>query len=399
MLSKIILGLLVVMCGWPQARAADSIALILSEALSRNGAGSSVGTTVGSTALDRVVPIQSLEYQYGADEGDSNQTHILRFNLKSVRELAMTGESQKLSQELNGLSDQLASNELRFLAHLQVVERILLSRSVALLSERQRELDRIVEKNLTLMTSAKSNAKELLRESLGAQQVQGELAALRGRLGEKESLDAGKAENLTSTLRSRAQRLVEKIQIAMGGQAHASLALQRKAVETRLERIDQEVKWADERKLVSHIDLRHDTENQDNSLRVGFNLPFVRFDRATQERESALVRAKETELEVERKSDQLQIESLLRQLSGSIEALKVAQSKLERMNSARKKLSQSKDIETLLAVKQSKFDADREVLDRTLDLYATYLGLLRELGYFAKMATTNFLDPRWAELK
>ncbi|MCB0386987.1 MAG: hypothetical protein KDD43_16455, partial [Bdellovibrionales bacterium] len=155
----------------------------------------------------------------------------------------------------------------------------------------------------------------------------------------------------------------------------------------------------DDGKILSQVDFRYDSENQENSFRVGFNIPFARFDRSKRERENAMLRSKEVmgfakQQEVRRESEEraARVQSLA-------EALRISQDKLGQIASVKQKLRKSNDAEVLMAVRQSLYEMNKEVAELALEFYVTYLNHLRDLGQFAANERVNFLDPAWVGLK
>lgn len=374
---------------------ADQISNLLVRAYDSGQVEKPIDSGVRSYALERVVPVQSIEYHYGAEESESNKTHIFRLKIKSLKEMTSAPESHRLSQELNSLTQMAGVNQIGFVAHRQVVESIFHSQLLHVISQRQKETDRLINRKLHLLSESRTNAKELLRESLGSQQLQGQLAIVQGALVGKEQIPSAKAESLTQILVSRASRLANKIKKASG----ESQELRRQELETRLERIDKEVDWADDGKILSQVDFRYDSENQENSFRVGFNIPFARFDRSKRERENAMLRSKEVmgfakQQEVRRESEEraARVQSLA-------EALRISQDKLGQIASVKQKLRKSNDAEVLMAVRQSLYEMNKEVAELALEFYVTYLNHLRDLGQFAANERVNFLDPAWVGLK
>lgn len=393
--NQVKLGLAVLLALCCLQTRADQISNLLVEAYKSGEVEDSVDSGATSYGLERLVPVQSIEYHYGAEENESNRTHVFRLKMKSFREMTTASESHRLSQELKDLTQKSAVNQVAFEAHRQVVESILHSQLLHVISQRQKETDRLINRKLHLLSESRSSAKELLRESLGSQQLQGQLAIVQGALVGKEEISSAKAESLTQTLVSRASRLANKIKRS----ALQSQELRRQQLAARLEHIDKEVDWANDSKILSQVDFRYDSENRENSFRVGFNIPFARFDRSKKERESALLRSKEAIGQVKQQETKREVEERAARVQSLAEALRISQEKLAQIAAVKQRLRKSKDAEVLLAIRQSLYEMNKEVAELALEFYLTYLTHLRDLGEFSAKESVNFLDPSWAALK
>jgi len=353
-------------------------------------------------------PIQYFEYRYGrsgednkryyrvpwANEGGEN--HTLRVHIKSFTEIINSSASRQLSQDLLGAEQRESVNQRQFDAYLDVVQHNLQARMHKLLGGREADLQRSVETSGQMLGLPKVNVKDLVRELENLQRVDAELQGLKALRNTTASLSDGQAMEVATALIEAVGTLAKKISdVNWSGE---KLRIERKRLEARLSRIDKEISWAQDRKWIDHVDFQRDTLEREDTFRIGFNLPFLRFDNENRARDKALLAAKESALE--RDASELRIQLRRKQaeilsLAAQVESMK---SRLHRTRGIADKVKNVRDVELRAVLGDFSFELERDLVLQAQKFYTAYLEFLRDQGAFAVYAGHNLLKPNWPEL-
>lgn len=357
-----------------------------------------------TAALSGVIPFQSFEYRYGRrDETDAayrvnmgGETHGIRIHIKSPAELLNSNASRRLSQQLVDAETRESLNQSQFDVYMDIVQDALQARLHKMLSAREGELQKNLKNSSQMMGLAKADVKELVKELDRLKRVDAEFESSKARRGssfskiEKEAVEA--AGELIDSVGAVAKRLVE-----VEWQAE-QLQIQRKRTELQLARIDKEISWSQDRKLLDSVDLRRNTFGNEESIRVTFNVPFLRFDNENRARDKAILASKQSSLEREASelSHDLRRKKVdLLGIAAQVESLK---GRLARTKGIDSKIKDVRDHELRAVLADFNFELERDVVLESLKFYTAYLEFLRDQGAFAIYANQNLLKPGWPEL-
>ncbi len=346
-----------------------------------------------SFGFEGYIPFQAFRYQYGFDEETREEGHTLRIDIKSFNELKTFHPSRRISKKLLSLSEAEVLNQARYDAYMSIVQQLIYFRMVKLLNGREKDLNRSVEQSSKFLGLPKVNIKDLISELSRLHKVTAEGSALKAQARAFEKMELKEIDAAAEHLIQFVPRLGEGI--GKLPQESEVLSLERKRLELDLERINREVSWGDDRKLLSHVDIRRNTDRDETSFRINFNIPFFRFDRENFAREKVLHRLKEQDYI----RDHSKVKSELERKLYSVQALATqTQSTLDRFAKTKKmiqELRKVKDLELKQALSEFGFEIEREILVNTLKFYSEYLEYLLEAGLFARFNDVNFLNPSW----
>lgn len=358
-------------------------------------------------AVNGFIPIQNIELLYGYRDvvrsdfysynpvfREFNDTIRFRFNFKSAKELATFFESRSLSKELIDIEKQAAVNQRQFDAYMDIVSQLLQAQMLKTLGNREAQLEKSLSSSGQLLGSEKANTKDLVKELERLQKVNAEHESLKAQDTKVTPLED--IESSSKALVQSVGLLAKKA--ASLGDSMQPLDVKHNDLEVRLQRIDKEVSWADDRKIFDHFDYQRNNLNKEDSFRIGFNIPFLRFDNESRARDRALLSVKEAE--VKRKSESALTElrrkrAALFGLAAQVESLKARLAKTREISA---KVNKVRDLELRSVLGDFSFELEREVLVQSLKFYSSYLEYLRDIGAFARMANRNLLDPEFAEL-
>ncbi len=357
-------------------------------------------------AIVGYVPIQSFEFRTGYDSLDEdydansnfnqtlrdlrNMTQALRMNMKSFKEMSKTQESLDITRDLIKSENASTLNESLFQTYQGVVERIFNSRLVSVLGDRQELLSALIEKNSLTMGLTKVNTKFLVDHLEQQQKVEGHLGAVKAR--EKNSFSPAESEALSRTLLTNISSLKKKLLIL---EEPVALELKTKNLENRLDRLHQEVNWANDEKVLSFFELKRDQVTNDTAFRLGLTIPWIRFDGITKARERAMMHVKERAFE--RQSSELKNElriklAELQAMGAQVEALA---SRLDKTRSIEQKLKGVKDVELKTVMSDFTFETELDVLLLAYEFYLNYLEYLKDMGTFAHAQNQDLLHADW----
>ena len=358
------------------------------------------------SAIVGFVPIQSFEFRTGYDsldedyQGDSNidrkikdianLSQSLRMNMKSFKEMRKTQESLNLSRELIKSENAASLNESLFQTYQGVIEGVFNSRLASVLGDRQAQLAALIEKNSLTMGLTKVNTKFLVDHLEQQQKVEGHLGAVNSK--GKSAFNANEAENFSKTLLRNISALKKKL---INLEEPVALELKTKTLENRLDRLDQEVSWANDEKLFSFLEIKKDQITHDTVYRLGFNIPWIRFDGITRAREVALMRAKDQAFERQKSElkNELRVKLAdIQALGAQVEALA---DRLEKTRGIEERLKGVKDVELKTVMSDFSFETEFDVLLLAYEFYLNYLDYLKEMGTFAQAQNQDLLHADW----
>ncbi len=358
-------------------------------------------------AISGVIPVQYFEYRlaHGTKDrdkkyydnpwnADGSESHQLRFHLKNWTEMAYFSESRGVSRELADLEKQEVVNQRQFDAYLDLVNQLLQAQMLKVLDAREGQLQKSVDRSGQILGLPKADLKDLVKELDRLQKVSAENDGIKARTAGE--LKIKEVEASAKALIDAVGLLAKKV--GPLSENSQPLFVQHNRLEARLQRIDKEIKWAEDRKLIDHIDFQRDTINRDDSVRIAFNIPFLRFDNETRARDRALLAVKESE--ARRKAEEARNElkrkrALVYGLAAEVESLK---SRLGRTREISAKVRGVRDVDLRSVLSDFGFELERDVLVQALKFYTSYLEYLRDIGAFARMPNLNLLDPQFAEL-
>ena len=317
-------------------------------------------------------PIQYFEYRYGrSDElnkryyrvpwnDEGGETHTLRIHIKSLTEILNGRSSQAYSQELLESERRSVLNQRQFDIYLDLVNQVLQQRLHRMLGAREGELNKGLEDTGQMMGLAKADVKDLVKELERLQKVNVELEAASARATSDSEMSDAAAAELIDSVGDLAKRLANE---KWDGD---KLEIQRKRIESKLSRLDKEIAWAKDRKWIDHFDIQRDTLEREDAFRIGFNIPWLRFDNGNRARDKALLLAKESE--IERESSQLESELKRKRLdvlsyAAQVESLK---SRVSRTKGIAKKIKGVQDVELRAVIGDFTFELERDVLLQSL---------------------------------
>jgi hypothetical protein len=358
-------------------------------------------------AVNGFVPLQNIEvlYGYGDIEGNDfytynpigrkyNDSIRFRFNIKSAKEMTTFFESRAVSRELVDIEKQEVLNQRQYDAYLEIVNQLLQARMLKMLGAREAQLQKSLANSGQILGLTKTDSKDLVRELERLQKVSAENEALK--IQDTNLVSAMDVESSSQILVDAVGRLAKKL--ASLGDSLQPLSVKHNTLEVRLQRIDKEVHWANDRKIFDHFDYQRNNLDKEDAIRISFNIPFIRFDNESRARDRALLAVKEAE--VTRKSEATTAElrrarSALFGLAAQVESLK---QRLVKAREIEAKVKRVKDVELRSVLSDYSFELERDVLTQSLKFYSSYLEYLRDVGAFARMANRNLLDPEFEEL-
>lgn len=327
---------------------------------------------------------------------DGKEVHTLRVNFKSFTEMAKFEESRRFSEQLVETEKLEITNQRQFNVYMEVIEQSLQVKMQKLLEGREDELHKSVDNSGQLMGLPKVNVKDLVREMERLQKVDAEFEGVKAKREADQGLTEKQADEIS-------QRLVESVgalakKMAESAWRAEKLQVERRRLELKLSRIDKEISWAKDRKLIDHVDFQRDTLDRQDAVRIGFNVPFLRFDNEDRARDKAILAAKEGELhrkETELNSDLRRQRLEVLSLAAQVESMK---SRLTRTRNVAQKIKTVQDVELRAVLGDFGFELERDVVLVSLKFYVKYLEFMRDQGAFAAYPGQNLLNPKWASL-
>jgi hypothetical protein len=327
---------------------------------------------------------------------DGKEVHTVRVHFKSFTEIAKFEESRRFGEQLVETEKLEITNQRQFNVYMELIEQSLQIKMQKLLEGREDELHKSVENSGQLMGMPKVNVKDLVREMERLQKVDAEYEGVKAKRDVTQGLTEKQASEISQGLIDSVGALAKKMSEAEW--RSEKLQIERRRLEIKLSRIDKEISWAKDRKILDHVDFQRDTLERQDAVRIGFNVPFLRFDNEDRARDKAVLAAKEGELH--RKENELGSE-LRRQrlevlsLAAQVESMK---SRLSRAKSIGQKIKTVQDVELRAVLGDFGFELERDVVLVSLKFYMKYLEFMRDQGAFAAYPGQNLLDPRWATL-
>lgn len=365
-----------------------------------------------SFAFEGLVPFQSFEYEYGFDEDESRNRfsgfnfdrdsfrkmglHTFTVNFKSFQEIDTFTHSRRISDELLKISELEDVNQKRFDAYMSLVQQIVYYRMIKLFGTREKNLNKSVEQSAELLGLPKVNVRDLVNELNRLHKVSSEGMAIKAQAKAFKDMNLKELDAVAQTLLDHMGPLGQRVgELPENLEA---LSIQRKQLELKLQTIDRQVSWADDRKFLSHFDFRHAADTNENSFRINFNIPWIRFDRENYAREKVLHRLDEQDAERESIKVKSELERKRYEVQGLAAQGENTRDRLLKAKTLVSKVRKVRDIELRQVLADFDFELERDVLVLALRFYTQYLEYLYEAGHFARHKDANFLDPKWIEL-
>lgn len=389
--------------------AANFLHELVKKRLQQSGKDSVIETLQSPTStntFESYMPIQSIEYgfiftdNYGITKSSERQTekYSLKFKIKSLTELTSFKESQKTSEKLLHLNQLDSENIRQFECYSKLVNQVFNTKIKNLLSERKLQVESSVNNKADLLGLNKTKTKDLLGDLILLQKLENNSISISNQAASYEKIEDQLADKLVRQLLDGAKPLNEKLASYFDENQKNNFNIERKQLENQLSRIGKEVAWADDEKLISHIEVNHDPFQREDSYRIAFNVPGLRFDNENRSREKILLQVKETALVHEALAAKLDLQNRMIQLQTLLEQIENAKPKFARLKLIESQVKGNKDIELLTALSQFKFDLERELLENALAYYSLYLQILKELGVYGKQQDVDLLEPTWRSL-
>jgi hypothetical protein len=250
-----------------------------------------------------------------------------------------------------------------------------------------------VDNNGSVLGHPDADMKDLISEMAKLQRVDAEHLGVKAQSAELGRITDKDIEASAQSLIDNVAPLAKKIPEL--GDFENTLQAERKSLENRLKRIDNEIGWAEDRKFIDHIDLQRDSLERSDGFRVAFNVPFLRFDNENRARDKALLAADERRAEREKK----EAGGILRRKRAELYSLAAqVESMRARLNKTRALARRTKgvnDIELKAVLGDFGFELERDVIIQAIKFYEAYLELLRDTGSFARFSGSDLLDPKW----
>lgn len=350
-------------------------------------------------------PIQFFEYRLGRDYDDNRryyriphsdeggQTHSVRIHIKSLQEIVHYGASKELSRRLLESERSEAVNQRQFDAYLDLTVQILNMRMLNVLDGRETELKKTVAHSGQAAGMLDADMKDLVTEMAKLQRVGSEQSGAKAQKVDDAKLTAAEIEEAAQNLIGNVAALAKRVPELADG--NGALQTERRSLELKLKRIDREIGWAEDRKIVDHVDFSRDTLDRSDAFRISFNVPFLRFDNENRARDKALLVA--AEHEAERGKSELSAKLLRKRaevysLAAQVESMR---SRLTKTRSLNQKAKSMNDLEMKSVIGDFAFELERDILLQSIRFYNSYLELLRDTGSFARFASQDLLDPAW----
>lgn len=354
--------------------------------------------TLDSFAFESFVPVQSIEYRLGhsdtfeSGESSDREQHRYTFNIKSFTELAKTPESRMLSRQLLRSERQEAVNQGRFDSYLALVNHLVSSRLTQVLETRRIQLQRIVDRYNHKLGQQKINAKDLLDDFRNLQKVEAEYSSA------KEQLSDGMPPASDIVVKTLIDNVgATQKQLLRLSKDLVTPALDRAQIELRLDRINREIKWADDTKIVDSVIYQRSSIENEEAVRISFNVPFLRFDRENRSREQAMLRVKERELEMSTKAMHEKLRRNLLTLNGLAAQISSVRARFTTTNTLLGRLKNVQDLDLRSQLIELNSQLERDILTLGQRYYTLYLEYLRDAGVFGRM-DVDFLDANWKDL-
>jgi|GEM_PF-5990166 len=362
-------------------------------------------------AASGYVPFSYFEYRVGSDStdgplrkkfrfpynGDGHEVHTFRFHFKSFTEMSKFDDSRRLSAQLIESEKREITNQRQFNVYMEIVESSLQGRMQKLLEGRESELHKSVETSGQMMGLPKINVKDLVREMERLQKVDAEYEGIKAQNIPSASMNEKERNEASVVLIESVGALAKKMSEVQWNPE--KLQIERQRLEARISRIDKEIAWSKDRKIIDHLDFQRNELENEESIRIGFNIPFLRFDNEDRARDKAILAVKESE--IQRKESDLTAD-LRRQrmevmsLAAQVESMKA---RLARTRGVSAKVKGVQDIELRAVLGDFSFELERDVILVSLKFYTKYLEYLRDQGGFAAFSQQNLLHPKWPEIK
>lgn len=365
--------------------------------------GIQVSTT---SSYEAYIPVQSIEYgfifndDYGTKKNYQQQTHkySLKFKIKSLREITSFKDSKETSEKILQLNRSDFENSQLFDGYWKLVNQLFVTKMVKFLTARKREIESSISTKADLFGLNKVKSQDLLDDLISLQKLENNSMGANNLLAPYPKVDEQTSEKSVKQLVETVKILGEKLINYIKTNSKKTLIVERKQLETHLNRIGKEIAWADDEKLISHIEINHDPFQKEDSYRIAFNIPWLRFDNENRGREKVLLQIKESELAREAVVVEQDLQNRLVQLQTLIEQIGNLKPKFDKLKLIETQARGVKDIALYTSVSQFKFELERELLQNSLSFYSLYLQLLRDMGIYAKLQNLDLLDPDWGSL-
>jgi len=358
------------------------------------------------------IPIQSMELRYGTRDGDESdsfrlrqrdvqsETYALRLHMKSLSEILATRSSAELTQQLTQLTRREWNNDSLYNAYSEMVERIFAEYRAQLVKDLLGDEKKRNQRAQQMLSQAKADLKDLVARLKQTQRVEYETAVTSSAKSESAKPAPLKLEG--KALNEIVNRMMDGVgplkDQALKSGPRETLWAQRAKTEMGLERIQRDVRWAEDTKWVRYVDLRRDSLQKENSFVVAFNVPFLRFDGATRDRERAVLQAKELRVERDLAKENRDLSMLRAELERTSAQVEITRARLIKSRGIIPHVQALRQVDLSVTLESLVIELELDQLDSTEKFYKSYLDYLHVTGRFAADPTRNYLDQAWGSL-
>lgn len=344
-----------------------------------------------SLAIIGYFPVESFEYRYGYDDLDEHsEDHSLRFKFKSLKEIFSTGESLKATRQLVALEKTASTNLKIYRVYLGILQEAFAHRLRILFQTRQQELKGQMDKSSLSMGLAKADSKDLIRGLNLLEEIEEKLGMAQARF--ETDLPPEISEEILSNLIKRVDALQMNLKSLSGEPYGLEIAIQK--AENDLERLNRELSWAEDEKILSFFEVQRDPIDKETSYRIAVNIP-IWFDRVEKAREKALLYSKDRAFERQQLEKQAELNEQLGELQALAVQVQSLASRQAKTDEIRKRLRKVRDPELRLMMDELRFELSEELVLKSYEYLVGYLEYLKELGIFARHPEVNFFRPDW----
>jgi hypothetical protein len=363
-----------------------------------------------TSEYEKYIPIQSIQYSHRVVHHSETekvtagitQESSLRLNLKSYQEIKSFSDSERLTTKGAKLSQLENLNQKNALVYEGFTFESLNWYLLKLFSSRKIEVESAIQQKGDLAGANLIKVKDLLDELVNLQKIETEKVSLLKTASSEtsavkslnpESLD-GIVQYLIASVKGLHAQLIGYVKIEIP----ISTKISQKGVEIQLERIKKETSWANDEKLFDHFEYQRDPYKNENSFKIGINVPWIRFDNQTRNQEKVLLKINEEAFGRERLNSSIVFQNKMKELDVQVIHIDSAKPKFEKLKILEGQFRGQKDIAMLTSLAQLKFEMEKELLSNTLNFYRIYFEVIKDFSGFAVLANKNLLDSHWAPL-
>lgn len=359
-----------------------------------------------SFAIEPYVPFSHFQFQEGTKWSHKNRgtskeqfekgtSFSYRLYLKSYEEMKYSAESRRLSTELMQIDRFESANLRRFDSYVTIVNHVLGTQMAQSYERRRKQLQVSVDKYAARMGLSKISTKDILGDFRNLQKLESEQAEANA-LAEPNELakslppsDQKMVMALISSL-PQLQKQLNELDLS------ASTSERREDLSIQLERIGREVKWGEDTKIVDRLEYNHEQVDDEDTVTLTFNVPFLRFDRENRSRERALLQVKEKEAARKKSANREELKRTLQELAGLSARVESIRSRLAMTSGLGSKLKDVRDLELKAELSEFTFEMEHQMYKQGHEYLIKYLEFLRDSGALAR--DIDFLSPKWESI-